>query len=174
MVDGPEAARACMSGRDLLVCAADRPRVLLYKWLNAAALAEGVAWLRGANDGMTVNLFLHEPFRTACFECVELEAEQTHPHFRPMQRYVLDVIGDRTINPCIAPVAGLIGNLAAFEAVKYLTGAAQPVIYGRKIAFDLLRMETDFADGRRLPDCPACGSAASAGASVTVPASATT
>jgi hypothetical protein len=61
------------------------------------------------------------------------------------------------------------------------------VIYGRKIAFDLLRMETDFADGRRLPDCPACGSAAPTGASpatapsdaatgatVTVPASATT
>jgi molybdopterin/thiamine biosynthesis adenylyltransferase len=157
MVDSAQAARACLAGRDLLVCAADRPRILLYQWLNSAALSEQVAWLRGANDGLTVNLFLHVPYRTACFQCAEIEAEQTHSWYRPMQRHVLEVIGDRTINPCIAPVAGMIGNLAAFEAVKFLTGAAQPVIYGRKMSFDLMRMESDFAEGTRMPDCPACG-----------------
>jgi len=157
MVSSAETARACFEGRDLVICAADRPRVKLYQWLNEAAIAERVAWIRGANDGMTVQLFMHVPGQTACFECVELDAERTHSWFRPMQRHVIEVIGDRTINPCIAPVSGLIGNLAAFEAVKFLTDAARPTIYGRKIAFDLLRMETDFSDGQKLPDCPACG-----------------
>jgi molybdopterin/thiamine biosynthesis adenylyltransferase len=170
MVDSAQAARACLAGRDLLICAADRPRILLYQWLNSAALAERVAWLRGANDGLTVNLFLHVPYRTACFQCVEVEAERTHSWYRPMQRHVLEVIGDRTINPCIAPVAGMIGNLAAFEAVKFLTGAARPVIYGRKISFDLLGMESDFADGARMPDCPACGEAAATQAAVALAA----
>ena len=98
------AARTCFAGRDLVICAADRPRVRLYRWLNEAALAENVAWMRGANDGLTVQLFLHVPRQTACFECVEIDAERTHQWYRPMQRYVMEEIGDRTINPCIAPV----------------------------------------------------------------------
>src|SRR5882672_623638 len=162
MVDGVGSAHSAMAGRDLSVCAADRPRVLLYEWLNKAALEEGIAWIRGANDGLTVNLFLHVPRETACFACVETEAARTHSWYTPMQRYVVDVIGDRTINPCIAPVAGMIGNLAALEAVKYLTGMARPVIYGRKLAIDIQRMETSFAEGRRLDDCPACGPKAGA------------
>jgi molybdopterin/thiamine biosynthesis adenylyltransferase len=156
-VDSAEAARHCFAGRDLVICAADRPRVHLYRWLNEAALAERVAWIRGANDGLTVQLFLHVPHQTACFQCVETDADRTHRWYRPMQRYVVEVIGDRTINPCIAPVSGMIGNLAAFEAVKFLTGAATPTIYGRKLGFDLMRMETDFAEAERLPDCSACG-----------------
>lgn len=157
MVDGPDAAREHMEGRDLLICAADRPRILLYQWLNAAGLATGTSWMRGANDGLTVNLFLHVPRRTACFTCVEIDAERTHSWYKPMQRHVLEVIGDRTINPCTAPVAGMIGNLAALEAVKYLSGMTESVILGRKLSIDLLNMDTDFADCERLPECPDCG-----------------
>ncbi|HEV2371921.1 MAG TPA: ThiF family adenylyltransferase [Streptosporangiaceae bacterium] len=157
MVDSAQAAQACFTGRDLVICAADRPRVQLYQWLNKAALTEEIAWIRGANDGLTVQLFLHDPHKTACFECLELEAERSHPWFLPMQRYVVEVIGDRTINPCIAPVSGMIGNLAAFEAVRFLTGAATPTIYGHKLAVDLQRMDTAVTEGERLPDCPACG-----------------
>ena len=157
-VDGVASARACMAGRDLIICAADRPRFVLYEWLNEAALSVGIPWIRGANDGLTVNLFLHVPYETACFRCVEQEAALTHPWYLPMQRYVVEVIGDQTINPCIAPVAGMIGNLAALEAVKHLTGLAPSVIHGRKLIVDIHTMETTFAEGHRLDDCSACGS----------------
>ncbi|WP_431935461.1 ThiF family adenylyltransferase [Micromonospora sp. RP3T] len=156
-VDGVEAARACMTGRDLVICAADRPRLTLYQWLNEAALREGTAWMRGSNDGLTVSLFLHVPYRTACFQCVEQDAAANHPEYTPMAEYVVGVIGDRTINPCNAPMAGMIGNLAALEAVKYLTGMAEPVIVGRKLVVDVHRMETQFAEGTLLDDCAACG-----------------
>ncbi|MER5885267.1 ThiF family adenylyltransferase [Streptomyces sp. NPDC001941] len=159
-VDGPEDAARFMTGQSLLICAADRPRILLYQWLNKAGLATGVPWMRGANDGLTVNLFLHVPRETACFTCVEVDAERTHSWYRPMQQHVLEVIGDRTINPCTAPVAGMIGNLAGLEAVKFLTGMADPVIRGRKLAIDLLHLDTAFAECERLDDCPDCGGAA--------------
>ncbi|MEK8106248.1 hypothetical protein NKG94_15610 [Micromonospora sp. M12] len=94
-----EAARACMTGRDLVICAADRPRLTLYQWLNEAALREGTAWMRGSNDGLTVSLFLHVPYQTACFQCVEQDAAANHPEYTPMAEYVVGVIGDRTINP---------------------------------------------------------------------------
>ncbi len=156
-VSGVEEARACFAGRDLLICAADRPRIRLYEWLNAAAVAEGVAWLRGANDGMTVNLFLHVPGKTACFECEQIRAYEQHPWYQRYIQYAMEVIGDRTINPCTAPVAGLIGNFAALEAVKYLTGVVQPAVYDRKLVFDLRAMEIFYVPGERMPNCPACG-----------------
>ncbi|MEU3454979.1 ThiF family adenylyltransferase [Micromonospora sp. NPDC006766] len=157
MVDGVASARSCMAGRDLVICAADRPRLTLYQWLNEAALLERTAWMRGSNDGLTVSLFLHVPYQTACFQCVEQDAAATHPEYTPMADYVVGVIGDRTINPCNAPMAGMIGNLAALEAVKYLTGIAEPVITGRKLVVDVHRMETQFAEGTLLDDCTACG-----------------
>ncbi|MEV6598688.1 ThiF family adenylyltransferase [Actinoplanes sp. NPDC051346] len=158
MVDGVAAARRCMSDRDLLVCAADRPRLRIYHWLNDAALAERVAWIRGGNDGLTVNLFLHVPYRTACFACVEREAAESRPEYLPTVNHMVNVIGDRTVNPCTAPMAGMIGSVAALEAVKFLNGMADPLIAGRKLIVDMQRMETEFAEGKRLDDCPKCGS----------------
>ncbi|MFC5834585.1 HesA/MoeB/ThiF family protein [Nonomuraea insulae] len=161
MVDGVDAARSIMAGRDLIICAADRPRIQLYQWLNEAALAEGIAWLRGSQSGLTVNLMMHIPHDSACFQCAEQEALAKFPWYGPSQRYYIDVIGDRTVNPCMAPLAGMIGNLAALEAVKYLTGVAEPVIRGRMLFIDLLRMQTEFAEAKRLDDCTACGATVS-------------
>jgi molybdopterin/thiamine biosynthesis adenylyltransferase len=151
-----EDARSIMAGRDILVCAADRPRIRLYEWLNTAALAERVAWIRGANDGLTVNLFMHVPGATACFECEQIGAAAEHAWYPRFMEYAMHSIGDRTVNPCTAPVAGLIGNLAALEVVKFLTGVSVPVIYNRKLVVDLRTMETRFHPGQRQDACPAC------------------
>lgn len=150
-------ARACMAGRDLLICAADRPRIRIYEWLNQAAMTEGVPWVRGANDGLTVNLFLHVPGSTACFECEQQKALATVPGYAATIRYAMEHIGNRTVNPCTAPVSGLIGSLVALEAVKLLTGVAEPTIRNRKMVFDLQTMQITFHDGARNPDCGVCG-----------------
>jgi molybdopterin/thiamine biosynthesis adenylyltransferase len=155
-VAGVDDARACLADRDLLICAADRPRIRIYEWLNEAAVAEGVAWIRGANDGLTVNTFLHVPGETACFECEQRYALATYPWHRPLLEFAKNVLGDRTVNPCTAPIAGLIGSLTALEAVKYLSGAATPTIYNRKLTFDLQTLETRVTEGVRDPDCPVC------------------
>jgi molybdopterin/thiamine biosynthesis adenylyltransferase len=162
-VAGVDDARGCFADRDLVVCAADRPRIRIYEWLNAAAVSEGVAWIRGANDGLTVNTFLHVPGETACFECEQRRALAKYPWYGPLLQFAREALGDRTVNPCTAPVAGLIGSLTALEAVKYLSGIATPVIYNRKLTVDLQTMQTRLTDGARDPDCPVCaGEAVSA------------
>jgi bacteriocin biosynthesis cyclodehydratase domain-containing protein len=170
-VTSVEDARACLSGRDLLVCAADRPRITIYDWINAASVAEGVPWVRGANDGLTVNVFLHAPGRTACFECEQRRAHITMPGYARILRHVKEHVGDRTVNPCTAPVAGLIGGLVALEAVKLLSGAVEPVVFGRKLIFDLQTMQTQFKESARDPDCPVCGQLAPASAPLVAAAS---
>lgn len=172
-VSGVNDARECMRGRDLLVCAADRPRIRLYDWLNEAALVEDVPWVRGANDGLTVNLFLHAPNRTACFACEQRRAYAVVPGYAATIRHAMNHIGDRTVNPCTAPVSGLIGSLVALEAVKLLTGVTEPAILNRKLIFDLQTMQIRFKEGTRDPDCPVCGQAgASASPAAANPAAA--
>ena len=156
-VSGVDDARDCMRGRDLLVCAADRPRIRIYDWLNEASIIERVPWFRGANDGLTVNVFLHVPGRTACFACEQRRALASVPGYAAMLEHAMHVVADRTVNPCTAPVSGLIGSLVALEAVKFLSGVAPPVVLNRKLIFDLQTMQIRFNDGVRDPDCDACG-----------------
>jgi molybdopterin/thiamine biosynthesis adenylyltransferase len=167
-VDGVESAREVMAGRDLVICAADRPRIQLYHWLNEAALAENVTWLRGAQGGLTINMMMHVPGQTACFECIEVDGRAKFPWYETLKRYWMEVIGDRTLNPCMAPLAGMIGNLTALEAVKYLTGMAESVVLGRMLIFDLQRMDVEFVQPERMADCPVCGVAVPAGVSAGV------
>jgi molybdopterin/thiamine biosynthesis adenylyltransferase len=158
-VSGPAGARAAMAGRDILVCAADRPRLLLYEWLNEAALAERVPWIRAGNAGLTISAFLHVPYETACFDCVQRTAAEEIPWFEAMNRYVVEQLPDDMVNPCTAPVAGLLGSVVAMEVTKYLTGATRPALLNRRMVFDLARMAVTYVDGRRRDDCPACGRA---------------
>jgi molybdopterin/thiamine biosynthesis adenylyltransferase len=79
------------------------------------------------------------------------------PGYGATMRYATEQLGDRTVNPCTAPVAGLIGSLVALEAVKLLTGVIEPVILNRKLIFDLQTMQIRFNDGAHDPDCASCG-----------------
>lgn len=160
-VSSVEDARTCFHGQDLLICAADRPRIRIYEWVNQAALLEKVPWVRGANDGLTVNSVLHVPGETACFECGQLHSKEKWPWYENVLRYVMNTVGDRTVNPCISPVAGLIGHLTALETVKFLTKISRPVILGRKLRINLQTLETHLTpEATRLPDCPVCGTGA--------------
>ncbi|MFB9369296.1 HesA/MoeB/ThiF family protein [Kitasatospora albolonga] len=155
-VAGVADARRWTTGRDLVVCAADRPRLRIYEWFNAAALAEDVPWVRAGNSGLTVSAFLHVPRETACFDCVQRTAREQSADYAAAATYIVEQLGETGVNPCTAPVAGLVGNITALEVTKQLTGAAVPAIRGRRLVLDLQRMEIEYADGIRRPDCPSC------------------
>jgi molybdopterin/thiamine biosynthesis adenylyltransferase len=156
-IDGPDSARKYLAGRDIVVCAADRPRLRVHEWVNAAALAEGVPWIRAGNDGLTLSAFLHVPYLTACFDCVQTTGAEEVPWYTPFSRYTAEDLPDTSVNPGTAPVAGLVGSIVAVEATKHLTGAVRPAIHDRRLIFDLARMEITFADGKRRSACPSCG-----------------
>ena len=114
--------RAFLAGRDLLVCAVNRPRVDLVAWLQAAAVAEQVPWIRGTSDGLTVSTFLQVPGTHACFERSQHRALAGYPWDGALFRFARDVLEDRSVNPRTVPSAGLTGAATALEAVTYLIG----------------------------------------------------
>jgi len=59
----------------------------------------------------------------------------------------------------VSPLVGVIGAMQALEALKYLSGAGEPLI-GRLLLWDGLRAEARVMRVPRDPACPVCGPAA--------------
>ncbi|MDG4857110.1 ThiF family adenylyltransferase [Streptomyces sp. T-3] len=157
-IDGPDSAREAFRDRDLVICAADRPRVRIYEWFNTASVTENVPWVRGGNTGLTVSMFLHDPGRTPCFACVQRTTHEELPWYAEASRYMTEHLATGTFNPCTAPVAGLLGSMVALDVVKYLTKVADPAALGRRLMVDLARMEVSYSEEKpRRSDCPVCG-----------------
>jgi molybdopterin/thiamine biosynthesis adenylyltransferase len=159
-IEAPSDAYACFEDCDLLICAADRPRVELDRWLNQAALRTGQHWLRGSSVGLTAALVYYVPGRTGCVECQLSEVRSSQADDLMRQ---LTTMGEATITPCIAPVAGLLGSLAGLEAMKILTGLAPSPLEGRQLIVDLPNLAIEYVDNARSSTCPACGDAARRG-----------
>ncbi len=153
-VRGVEDATRWLTTGDLLVCAADRPRVDLDRWLNTAALASGRPWMRGSSVGLTAVLDLFVPGRTACAECrLAPDADGSG------DRHLVDAIrslGDVAVSPCVAPVAGLLGSLAALEAMKVLTGITPSALLDHQLVVDLPNAELHHLPDPPHPTCPTC------------------
>ncbi len=163
-VRGVDDATRWLAAGDLLVCAADRPRVDLDRWLNAAALASGRPWMRGSSVGLTAVLDLFVPGRTACAEC-RLEPDADGSGDGDLVEAIRS-LGDDAVSPCVAPVAGLLGSLAALEAMKVLTGIAPSPLLDNQLVVDLPNAEVHHLPDRRHPDCRRCSSTPDAGGDV--------
>lgn len=56
----------------------------------------------------------------------------------------------------VGALAGVIGTMAALEAIKVITGAGEP-LYGRLLIFDGLRAQSRTVKVAADPTCPDCG-----------------
>lgn len=149
---------------DIVMSGIDSPQGI-DDWVNEACVTRGVPYVRG---GMWVTLgsvWSVNPGVSACRAC-SVRAHTTDNDS--------DVDDDMTAlrlyatkpreNRGIGPVAGLLGALCAFEALRYLTRFEPPAYAGR-------RLLVDFSDGCRTaltpewprnPACRFCGGLARA------------
>jgi len=109
--------------------------------LNAAAVGAGVPLVDAAQWGMSGTLMVIDPGRTACLRCVYPE----DPEFEEMF-------------PVVGAISGAVGNLAALEAIKILSGCGEP-LFGRMWMIDSYHGHTSIVQLRRNPECPVCGKA---------------
>jgi molybdopterin/thiamine biosynthesis adenylyltransferase len=125
-------------------------------WVNAACVAAGVPFVR-AGAGLTgATVYSVDPGRSACVACAA-----TGPASGQVPS-AIRLVGERPSAALrISPVTAMLGSLAAFEALRYLTDFEPPACAGQPVYLD-------FAAGgamRRLawhrnPDCPVCTAAA--------------
>lgn len=107
--------------------------------LNRACVNARVPMVEAAMWGMEYTLTTIRPGESPCLKCI-------YPAFPEW-----DALGF----PVLGAVPGVLGSLAAAEAVKAITGMGTPLA-GTLLHGDVAAMETSKIRIRRRPDCPVC------------------
>lgn len=146
----PAMAARLVPGRDLVIDGSDSfaTRALV----NAACVAARVPLLAAAVTQWEGQITLYDPARGApCMAC--LFPVEPAPGLAPACAEA-GVAG---------PLPGILGSMAALEAVKEIAGAGTS-LRGRLLLYDGLHGETRMLTIRRRPDCPVCGAPLESGA----------
>jgi molybdopterin/thiamine biosynthesis adenylyltransferase len=141
-----EALRRLLGDVDLMIMAID-PTDFALSAVNEASIESGIPFISGSWSAWGGTFFAVTPGQSGCLACAGFE-----PHAGPNT----DVTA--FLNPGIGPAATLMGGLVAMEALRFLTGIAEPVSAGRV-------WQADFALGTigvvsewtKEPECAGCG-----------------
>lgn len=143
---------------DLVVATIDTPPMQIASWMNRACVAAGVPHVRGG-IGVQSHYVSVNPGLSSCVECSLLIMfdEQDAGGEASVKWRLFDRLDE--VNRGIGPVAGQIGALMAMEALRYLSGFAEPVAAGIMHTFDLTTNEEKKIPWPARPDCPVCPTA---------------
>ncbi|WP_112107972.1 HesA/MoeB/ThiF family protein [Parafrankia sp. Ea1.12] len=108
--------------------------------LNDACVATRTPAVVAAMNATEGNLLVVQP-GSPCLRCVFTEGD---PSWQPLGFTVLGA------------VSGMVGCLAATEAIKIISGFGEPAA-GRLLQFDLWDLDFRVLRARRDPHCPSCG-----------------
>lgn len=153
-------AAQAMDGADLVLVCQDGPAEDIYKHVNQVALKKGIRWMRVSLDGFEAQVGpCFVPHDTACYTCLDLRSQGNWTHFEEnaaFQKYLLSgkAKGDYG---CLAPMSGFLGNLAAMECIRLLTGMTDPITCGKLWTFNVNTFEAQPHEVLKLPRCPSCG-----------------
>jgi len=122
----------------ILSCPADFEHRLR---LNRAAHQVGIPFLDAAQWGMAGSLLVSDGRTTPCLACAYPEVPPFEARF-----------------PVIGAISATMGNLAALEAIKVLTGTGEP-LWGQMLLVDGFRGEMRPIKLKHRASCPMCGGA---------------
>ncbi|MGE5541640.1 MAG: TOMM precursor leader peptide-binding protein, partial [Bacillota bacterium] len=163
-VTGESDVAPVIRGADLALVCQDSPTVNIYRAVNAAALRERVRWLRVSLEGFEAQLGpCVLPRDTACYTCYEFRSRGNWPHYDESLAFEEYLAGSSSAGEidvdygCPAPAPAFLGNLAALEALKLLTGFSYPTTCGKMWTFNMNSFEARHHVVLKLPRCPSCG-----------------
>lgn len=132
-------------------------------WVNAGCVSRGAPFVRGGMGVTRGSVWSVEPGVSGCLACRKALSDAQAPADEPDEEAIaVGLYQDKLRrNRGIGPVAGLLGALAAFELLRYLTRFEPPMYAGRPLTID-------FAAGcamslsppwEQFPACPYCRAA---------------
>ncbi len=107
--------------------------------LNDACVKTGTPYVHAGVSGFRGQLTVVFPGRGPCLRCIFKEMEE------------------KSLQPVLGPVVGIIGSLEALETIKLITEVGEPLI-GRLLLFDGRDLDFEIVDVERDPKCPICSS----------------
>lgn len=144
---------------DFVFCAADKPPLKIYEWINQACLNTNTPWIYGGNSEVTSYFQTIIPYKSACYECKKANYESWNDSEEAISKYnSASKNGYHAQNNCIAPSSSALASFMTFEFIKIITGCAQPLSLNKLSVFDYITYSFSFEYFNRLKSCEACGS----------------
>jgi molybdopterin/thiamine biosynthesis adenylyltransferase len=154
-INGPDDIADLLPGADLVVSGVDRPDEIDF-WVNAACVGAGVPFVRGGMLQRRISYWSVDPGRSGCRVCLQ------HTVSADSSRIDRMLSGLDRVNRGIGPVASMVGAAVAMEAVRYLTGFAEPIAAGQMRYIDCGTGAEEVIAWEPWPDCPVCATAPAA------------
>ncbi|WP_157640808.1 HesA/MoeB/ThiF family protein [Longispora albida] len=151
-----ETGPGIFSGSDLVINCSDEPSVhMTTDWVSAACMPQGIPFVAGG--GYTGHIgFVGTtivPGATACWECYKAS-------YYEQPRYQLEhIAGDRRRAGAFSPMAAVIANLQAWDALRVLGGLGEPLLANRVGELDAQTLTIQWRTFERVQCCRGCATA---------------
>lgn len=158
-VSSVEDVQGLLGNVQFLCCAADFPFHYIYRWINQACVSVRIPWMQ-ANSAEATGFVgpLIAPGITSCYGCIEEQWRRNDPNYL----FEIDQL-NRNKNlyhekaTSFSPAIGMLGNYAALEIIKSITGFARPETMDCQVSIDFGTMNMRKTQFKRLSDCQVCG-----------------
>ncbi|GAB3137397.1 hypothetical protein GCM10027290_03060 [Micromonospora sonneratiae] len=148
-----------VAGLDLVVYCADDADLAQVRTLAERCRQAGVRFLPAVLRGRRAVLGpLGEPGPAACWLCAQLRMTANDPVEVAADTWRGMALGRTGTDPSTVTevVARMMGNAAAFDAFRQLTGVVAPDTAGAVLVQDTVTLESSISPVRPHPHCPVC------------------
>ncbi|WP_018693840.1 HesA/MoeB/ThiF family protein [Algicola sagamiensis] len=149
-----------IEGCDVVIGVADKPRMKMPMWMNQACINRNVTFISG---GLNINrglIYSVTPGKTGCISCWRNQAnvsneinEVIHGHKHETHQ----TFETPYSSPAFAPLVSVVTGAMLTEAVKVLTGIAEPSFGNKLTQIDFKNFESRVIETwKRSEHCPMC------------------
>jgi molybdopterin/thiamine biosynthesis adenylyltransferase len=142
---------------DFIILVADRPKYLMARWANEAAVNLNVPMFCAGLEAQRAMYYTVVPHKTGCVNCWQ-ESVKEQDNISTLvlkEKERLNLLGDNT---AIVPLVSVVTGMINAEIIRYITKIGELQAAGNLIAIDFLTMRTSVIEQWQLADdCPICG-----------------
>lgn len=158
MIESADDVVEVVAGADLVLSGADSPPHLIDRWVDEGCRRAGVPWLGMSQQPPRIRIGpLSVPGQTGCRACEEAAWRERYPLYDEL----VDAGSTLGSAGAFGPACGVVGALAANEAVAFLADLWEPATLGASLLVDLRTFAVTREEVPQRPDC-ACALPAAA------------
>ncbi|ECL7455533.1 ThiF family adenylyltransferase, partial [Salmonella enterica subsp. enterica] len=146
-----------ITGHDLVICVADKPRDRMVKWLNEACCGQRIPFINGGLDQRRALFYSVIPGVTGCVECWHSSVPEGS-----VQKQIIntDLATEKDYSapaPAMSALVSVATGVIVSEAIKLLTGLQPPALSNKSKCFSFDDLTITEAECWSLnPECPCC------------------
>jgi len=159
-INSAKDVRDIITGHDLVICVADKPRDKMVKWLNEACCGQRIPFINGGLDQRRALFYSVVPGVTGCVECWHSSVPEDS-----VQKQIVntDLAAEKDYSapaPALSALVSVATGVIVSEAIKLLTGLQPPALSNKSKCFSFDDLTITEAECWSVnPECHCCSEA---------------